>query len=157
VGWSDDDIRGVVISGAAGRRDYSRVATYLGRPGVPPSRWAAGGFFFSGFPAPRPSPARVGRAGHSGRVFSLSRPGGWAAPTPDIGNPGLPLPAIVASVGGVSPDYSGMVLLVHLPNGTVVPRSAGFTSGQPLLSQATWATQGSNPLQARWALMDALA
>ena len=78
-------------------------------------------------------------------------------PLPDIGNPGVPLPAIVASVSGTAPDYQGMVLLVHLPNGTVVPRSAGFTSGQPLLSQATWTTQGSNALQSRWALVDALS
>jgi hypothetical protein len=73
---------------------------------------------------------------------------------PDIGNPGAALPAIVFSVAGATPDYSGMVLLVHLPNGTIVPRSAGFASGQPLLNSATWATNGSNPLQARWALVD---
>jgi hypothetical protein len=73
---------------------------------------------------------------------------------PDIGNPGTPLPAIVFSVAGSTPDYSGMVLLVHLPSGAIVPRSAGFASGQPLLNQATWTTNGSNPLQARWALVD---
>ena len=76
---------------------------------------------------------------------------------PDIGSPGVPLPAIVLSVSGAAPDYPGLVLLVHLPNGTIVTRSAGFASGQPLLNQATWVTNGSNPLQARWVLLDALS
>jgi hypothetical protein len=76
---------------------------------------------------------------------------------PDIGNPGVALPAIVFSVAGSAPDYQGTVFLVHLPNGTIVPRSAGFTSSQPLLAVATWSTNGSNPLQARWALVDALS
>ena len=76
---------------------------------------------------------------------------------PDIGNPGAPLPAIVLSVAGSAPDYSGLVLLVHLPNGAIVMRSAGFTSNQPMLNVSTWTTNGSNPLQCRWQLMDALA
>jgi hypothetical protein len=63
----------------------------------------------------------------------------------------------VLSVAGVAPDYSGLTLLVHLPNGTIVTRSAGFTSNQPMLNVSTWTTNGSNPLQARWQLMDALA
>jgi hypothetical protein len=67
------------------------------------------------------------------------------------------LPAIVFSVAGSAPDFQGTIFLAHLPNGTIVPRSAGFTSGQPILNQATWATNGSNPLQARWTLVDALS
>ena len=76
---------------------------------------------------------------------------------PDVGNPGQPLPAVVLSVAGAAPDYQGTVFLVHAPDGSIVKRSAGFLSGQPLLNQATWVSAGSNPLQARWVLMDALA
>jgi hypothetical protein len=76
---------------------------------------------------------------------------------PDCGAPGVPLPATVLSVGGSTPDFQGTVFLVHKTDGTIVQRSAGFTSGQPLLAIATWTTQGSNPLQARWALVDALS
>jgi hypothetical protein len=74
----------------------------------------------------------------------------------DCGPAGVALPAVVYSLGGASPDYSGMALLVFTPSGQVL-RSAGFTSGQPMLNQATWTTNGSNPLQARWALVDALS
>ena len=93
---------------------------------------------------------------------SAPAPGGGSfSPVPssvplDCGAPGVALPAVVYSLGGASPDYAGMQLLVLTPSGPVV-RSAGFTSGQPLLNQATWTTNGSNALQARWALMDALA
>lgn len=76
---------------------------------------------------------------------------------PDCGSAGVALPATVVALGGVSPDYQGMVLAVHTLNGAIVMRSANFTSGQPLLNQATWATQGSNAAQARWALVDALS
>jgi hypothetical protein len=75
----------------------------------------------------------------------------------DCGPAGVALPAIVLSLGGASPDYSGMVLLVHGSNGQIFLRSAGFTSGQPLLNQATWTSNGSNAAQARWVLMDATA
>jgi hypothetical protein len=75
---------------------------------------------------------------------------------PDCGPAGIALPAVVYALGGASPDYSGMALMVFTPSGPVL-RSAGFTSNQPLLNLATWTTNGSNPLQARWALMDALA
>jgi hypothetical protein len=75
---------------------------------------------------------------------------------PDVGVGGLPLPATVLSVAGSAPDYSGSVFLVFTPNGNVV-RSANFTSAQPLLNSATWASQGSNAAQARWSLVDALA
>jgi hypothetical protein len=110
-------------------------------------------------------PAVLLSAGQQGTTNYPTAPssGGYTQPVassvlpPDIGNPGTPLPAIVLSVAGVAPDYQGLVLLVHLPNGTIVQRSANFTSGQPLLNQATWITNGSNALQARWALMDALA
>jgi hypothetical protein len=95
-------------------------------------------------------PQAVGGGGYTQPVPSSVVP-------PDIGNPGTPLPAIVFSVAGSAPDFQGTVFLVHLPNGTIVPRSAGFTSNQPLLNQATWTTNGSNPLQARWALVDALS
>lgn len=73
---------------------------------------------------------------------------------PDIGPAGQPLPALVLSLGGTSPDFQGMVLAVHAPNGQIVLRSSGFASGQPLLAQATWVSQGSNPMQARWVLAD---
>jgi hypothetical protein len=76
---------------------------------------------------------------------------------PDCGPAGVALPAIVLSLGGTSPDFAGMVLAVHAPNGQIVLRSAGFTSGQPLLNQATWTSNGSNAAQARWVLMDATA
>jgi hypothetical protein len=99
----------------------------------------------------------------SGNYPTALAGGGYTQPVassvvpPDIGNPGAPLPAIVLSVAGAAPDYPGLVLLVYLPNGTIVTRSAGFTSNQPMLNVSTWTTNGSNPLQARWALMDALA
>jgi hypothetical protein len=116
------------------------------------------------FPFATPSPVLLS-AGQQGTTNYPTSPaaGGYTQPVassvvpPDIGNPGTPLPAIVLSVAGAAPDYPGLVLLVHLPNGTIVTRSAGFASGQPLLNQATWVTNGSNPLQARWVLMDALA
>jgi hypothetical protein len=76
---------------------------------------------------------------------------------PDIGTPGQPLPAIVLSVAGVTPDYSGMQLLVHSPDGSIVRRFAGFRDGQPMLAQATWVSNGSSALQARWVLVDALS
>jgi hypothetical protein len=75
---------------------------------------------------------------------------------PDCGAAGVALPAVVYSLGGVTPDYSGMALLVFTPSGQVL-RSASFASNQPMLNQATWVSQGSNPLQARWALVDALS
>jgi hypothetical protein len=114
------------------------------------------------FAVPAPVPLSAGQPG-SGNYPTALAAGGYTQPVaasvlpPDIGNPGAPLPAIVLSVAGAAPDYSGMVLLVHLPNGTLVTRSAGFASGQPMLNSTTWASQGSNPLQARWQLMDALA
>jgi hypothetical protein len=95
-------------------------------------------------------PTSVGSGGYTQNVPS-------SVFAPDIGNPGTPLPATVLSVGGSAPDYPGMVLLVHLPNGTIVTRSAGFTSNQPMLNVSTWTTNGSPPLQARWQLTDALA
>jgi hypothetical protein len=76
---------------------------------------------------------------------------------PDCGPAGVALPAFVLSLGGASPDYAGMVLAVHTLSGAIVLRSAGFSSGQPMLNLATWTTNGSNPLQARWALVDALS
>jgi hypothetical protein len=114
------------------------------------------------FAVPAPVLLSAGAQGSTNYPTALSS-GGYTQPVassvvpPDVGNPGMPLPAIVLSVAGAAPDYSGMVLLVHLPNGTLVTRSAGFASGQPLLSVATWVTNGSNPLQARWALVDALS
>jgi hypothetical protein len=66
------------------------------------------------------------------------------------------LPAIVLSVGGSTPDYSGTVFLVHTATGAIVTRYAGFAAGQPMLAQATWVSNGSNVLQARWVLLDAL-
>jgi hypothetical protein len=78
---------------------------------------------------------------------------------PDIpsANPGVALPATVLSVNGSAPDFAGLVLLVHCPDGSVVRRYAGFAANQPMLNQATWVTNGSNPLQARWVLVDALS
>jgi hypothetical protein len=77
---------------------------------------------------------------------------------PDISGPGgQPLPAIVVAVGGSTPDWQGTIFHVLLPDGTTVVRQTGFQSGQPLLNTATWTTQGSNPAQARWALVDALS
>jgi hypothetical protein len=75
---------------------------------------------------------------------------------PDIpsANPGVALPATVLSVNGAAPDYSGMVLLVHCPDGTVVRRFSGFISGQPLLNASTWTSNGSPAAQARWQLVD---
>jgi hypothetical protein len=110
-------------------------------------------------------PAVLLSAGAAGSTSYPTAPGsgGYTQPVPssvlppDIGNPGSPLPAIVLSVAGSAPDYPGLVLLVHLPNGTLVTRSAGFASGQPMLNVSTWTTNGSNPLQCRWQLMDALA
>ena|ERR1700693_1204512 len=87
------------------------------------------------------------------------------APVTPAGAPGVPnayspvpsnIPPDCGPAGVALPDYSGMALLVFSPSGHVL-RSAGFTSGQPLLNQATWTTNGSNPLQARWALVDALS
>jgi hypothetical protein len=66
------------------------------------------------------------------------------------------MPAIVFSIAGSAPDYSGMALLVLTPTGAVL-RFANFTTGQPMLNQATWVSNGSNVLQARWVLLDALA
>jgi hypothetical protein len=114
------------------------------------------------YPAAVPAPVPLS-AGQPGTTNYPTAIGGFtqfqpsSIVPPDIGAAGVPLPAIVVSIGGVTPDFSGTVFAVHLPNGQVVPRSAGFASGQPLLSVATWTTAGSNPLQARWALMDALA
>jgi hypothetical protein len=116
------------------------------------------------FPYATPAPVLLsaGAAGSTNYPTALAG-GGYTQPVassvvpPDCGNAGVGLPAIVLSVAGSAPDYSGMVLLVHLPNGTLVTRSAGFASGQPLLNQATWVTNGSNPLQARWVLLDALS
>jgi hypothetical protein len=53
---------------------------------------------------------------------------------PDIpsANPGVALPATVLSVNGAAPDYSGMTLLVHCPDGSVVRRYAGFAANQPM-------------------------
>jgi hypothetical protein len=110
-------------------------------------------------------PATLLSAGQpgSGNYPTALAGGGYTQPVassvlpPDCGSPGTPLPATVLSVAGAAPDYPGLVLLVHLPNGTIVTRSAGFASGQPMLNQATWVTNGSNPLQCRWQLMDALA
>jgi hypothetical protein len=116
------------------------------------------------FPFAVPAPVLLSTGAQGTTNYPTSPAGGgYTQPVaasvlqPDIGNPGTPLPATVLSVAGSAPDYSGLVLLVHLPNGTIVTRSAGFASGQPLLNQATWVTNGSNPLQARWVLMDALA
>jgi hypothetical protein len=54
---------------------------------------------------------------------------------PDIGTPGVPLPAVVLSVAGATPDYSGMVLAVHAPNGSIVLRYAGWDgTTQPMLN-----------------------
>jgi hypothetical protein len=95
-------------------------------------------------------PTSVGAGGYTQPVASSVVP-------PDIGSPGVALPAIVLSVNGSAPDYPGLVLAVHLPNGTIVTRSAGFASNQPMLNVSTWTTNGSPPLQCRWQLMDALA
>jgi hypothetical protein len=117
------------------------------------------------FPYATPAPVLLsaGQPG-SGNYPTALAAGGYTQPVassvlpPDIGNPGTSLPATVLSVGpGAAPDYPGLVLLVHLPNGTIVTRSAGFTSNQPMLNVSTWTTNGSNPLQCRWQLMDALA
>jgi hypothetical protein len=114
------------------------------------------------FAVPAPAPLSAGQPG-SGNYPTALAAGGYTQPVaasvlpPDIGNPGAPLPAIVLSVSGSAPDYAGTVFLVHTTTGAIVARSAGFASGQPLLNQATWVTNGSNPLQARWVLVDALA
>jgi hypothetical protein len=114
------------------------------------------------FATPAPVLLSAGQQGTTNYPTALAS-GGYTQPVassvlpPDIGNPGTPLPAIVLSVAGSAPDYSGLVLLVHLPNGTLVTRSAGFASGQPLLNQASWVSAGSNVLQARWVLVDALS
>jgi hypothetical protein len=114
------------------------------------------------FAVPAPVPLSAGQPG-SGNYPTALAAGGYTQPVaasvlpPDIGNPGTPLPAIVLSVSGSAPDYAGTVFLVHTATGAIVTRSAGFASGQPLLNQATWVTNGSSPLQARWVLMDALA
>lgn len=73
---------------------------------------------------------------------------------PDIGPPGVPLPATVVSVAGVTPDWVGTRLIVHLPDGTTAVRYAGFATGQTLPSVATWTSNGSNPAIARWAMVD---
>jgi hypothetical protein len=118
------------------------------------------------YPFAVPAPVLLSTAlpSNTGGVFPQAPGGGGytqfvpsSVVPPDIGSPGVPLPATVLSVAGSAPDYSGLVLAVHLPNGTIVPRSAGFASGQPMLNSTTWASQGSNALQARWSLMDALA
>jgi hypothetical protein len=60
-------------------------------------------------------------------------------------------------VSGASPDWQGTVFHVLLPDGSTVVRKTGFQSGQPLLSTATWTTNGSPPAQAHWQLVDALS
>jgi hypothetical protein len=72
------------------------------------------------------------------------------APTPDITGQSAPLPALVIAVGGTAPDYLGMLLAVHGPDGNTYLRTA-------VLNIATWTTNGSNPRQARWDYQDALA
>jgi hypothetical protein len=113
-----------------------------------------------------PAPTLLSTASLASGSFPASPgSGGYTQPVaasvvpPDIASAGagVPLPAIVLSVAGAAPDYQGTVFLVHAPDGSIVKRSAGFLSGQPLLNQATWVSAGSNPLQARWVLMDALA
>jgi hypothetical protein len=116
------------------------------------------------YPFAVPAPVLLS-AGQQGTTNYPTAPagGGYTQPVassvlpPDIGNPGAPLPAIVLSVAGSAPDYQGLILLVHKADGTIVQRSAGFTSNQPMLNVSTWTTNGSNPLQCRWQLMDALA
>jgi hypothetical protein len=116
------------------------------------------------YPYAVPAPVLPSVASPGGATYPQAPAGGaYTQPvpssvvSPDIGNPGTPLPAIVVSVGGVTPDYSGLLLHVLLPNGSTAVRYAGFFSNQPMLSVATWTTNGSNPLQARWALVDALS
>lgn len=73
----------------------------------------------------------------------------------DVGTGGVPLPATVLSVGGTTPDWVGTKLIVHLPDGTTTIRYSGFQPGQAMPSVATWASGGSNPAIARWAMVDA--
>jgi hypothetical protein len=108
------------------------------------------------FPFAVPAPTLLS-AGQQGTTNYPTAPasGGYTQPVPssvlppDIGSPGVGLPAIVLSVAGSAPDYSGLLLAVHLPT-ALVTRSAGFTSNQPMLNVMTWTTNGSNPLQCRW-------
>jgi hypothetical protein len=114
------------------------------------------------FAVPAPLLLSAGQPG-SGNYPTALAGGGYTQQSaasvfpPDCGNAGVGLPAIVLSVSGSAPDYAGTVFLVHTATGAIVTRSAGFASGQPLLNQATWVSNGSNPLQARWVLLDALA
>jgi hypothetical protein len=115
-----------------------------------PSVASRGLYFPFAVPAPNFPTANAPGGG------SFTQPNPSSVFPPDIpgASPGVGLPMIVLSVGGSSPDFQGSVFLVHAPDGSIVKRSALFASGQPLLSVATWTTNGSNPLQARWSLVD---
>jgi hypothetical protein len=115
------------------------------------------------YAVPAPTLLSTGAQGTSNFPTSPAS-GGYTQPVPstvfppDIGSPGVALPAIVLSVGGGSaPDYSGLTLLVHAPDGSIVKRFANFTSNQPMLNVSTWTTNGSSALQCRWQLVDALS
>jgi hypothetical protein len=108
------------------------------------------------FPFATPAPVLLSSPQSPGGGAYTQPVAGTVLP-PDIGNAGVPLPATVLSVSGSAPDYSGMQLLIYKADGTLAVRSANFAANQPMLNQATWTTNGSNPLQARWALVDALS
>jgi hypothetical protein len=101
-----------------------------------------------------PAPTYPTATAPSGGAYTQPNPSSVVPPDIASASPGVALPATVLSVSGSAPDYAGLVLLVHCPDGTVVRRYAGFASGQPLLNAATWTTNGSPSAQARWQLVD---
>jgi len=86
-------------------------------------------------------------------TFYIAQPSGAKIynPIPDPNAPldvGLPVaPGHVLSVGGSAPDYIGMVVAVHAPDGSIVTRTG-------MVNIATWQGAGSDPTKARWDYVD---
>jgi hypothetical protein len=90
-------------------------------------------------------------------TFYINQPSGAKIynPLPSPNSPpdvaaGQVAPGLVVALGGSTPDYIGMVVSLHGPDGSVVLR-------QGMVNIATWTSAGSDPTKPRWDYIDLTA